>query len=223
MTAFPHASTRTRRRAPRALGSLTASLLTAGALVVAGAGAAHAHDALLSTDPQDGATVPQAPATITLTFSEPALELGTTIVVRTPDGRDAAAGLPPEIVDADVRQPVDGYLPAGEYTVEWRVTSEDGHPVDGTFTFTAAAATGTRATPEPTPSATPSAAATDEPADEPTAQSTPAEATSSPSVIDPGPRGGGPAAFLVGGFFVVIALVGVGALLAARRSRRDGA
>jgi len=223
MTVIPHASARVDRRGTRALVALSAvvvSLLVAGALVVAGAGAAHAHSALLSTDPQDGATVPHAPSTITLTFGEPAIALGTTIVVRTPDGRDAAAGHAPELVDAEVRQSVDGDLPAGEYTVEWRVTSQDGHPVDGTFTFTAVEATGSSPAPGTT-TAAPVAGPTDEADDEPGAQSTSAAAT--PSVIDPGPRGGGPAALVIGGFFVVLAAVAVGAVLAARRARRTGA
>ena len=37
-----------------------------------------------------------------------------------------------------VTQPLAGGLPAGAYTVEWRVTSADGHPLSGTFGFTVA-------------------------------------------------------------------------------------
>jgi hypothetical protein len=40
--------------------------------------------------------------------------------------------------------------PAGHFTVAWRVTAADGHPLSGTFTFTAAAAgNGAAATLEP--------------------------------------------------------------------------
>jgi hypothetical protein len=55
--------------------------------------------------------------------------------------------------------------PAGRYKVAWRVTSADGHPVTGQFSFTAKAAAQARTTPSTTPSAaTPSAASTPSPA-----------------------------------------------------------
>jgi hypothetical protein len=48
-------------------------------------------------------------------------------------------------VDNTVTQSLEPGAPAGTYTVLWRVTSVDGHPVSGRFTFTAiAAAPGTR-------------------------------------------------------------------------------
>jgi len=43
---------------------------------------------------------------------------------------------------------VAGDAPAGKYTVAWRVASADGHPVTGTFPFTAKTAAGGQAPPK---------------------------------------------------------------------------
>ena len=193
------------------------ALLAAGALVVGASTGAQAHDVLLSSDPRDGAVVEHAPEAITLTFSAPALELGTKIVVRTPDGRDAADGVP-ELVGSSIRQPVTGYLPAGEYTVQWRATSADGHPVDGTFTFTAAGAVGT---PEPTATPSPPEATAQPTTDQPTSQAEPTP--SALPTIDPGPRSGGPATFVIGTLFALLAAGVVAVLWSVSRSRRPGA
>ena len=201
----------TTRRTLRSLAALVAT----GLLLVAGASATYAHDTLLSTDPADGSTVPVAPEAVTLTFSSPAMALGTRVVVLTPDGRDAAAGEP--LLDgAAVTQPLSGELPPGRYTVQWRVTSADGHPVDGTFAFTAASGTGT---PEPTPTPTPTPTQAPSPTSGAGQTAAPSPTPSALPTIDPGPRSGGPASFVVGALFVVVAAVAVAALLAARRRR----
>ena len=44
------------------------------------------------------------------------------------------------VTDNRVTQAVQPGAPAGRYTVTWRVTSIDGHPVSGSFGFTATAA-----------------------------------------------------------------------------------
>jgi hypothetical protein len=46
----------------------------------------------------------------------------------------------PSLVDNTVTQDLQPGSPAGAYTVDWRVTSADGHPISGSFTFTAEAA-----------------------------------------------------------------------------------
>lgn len=132
-----------------------AAVLLAAALLTLPAAPASAHNELRSTDPADGATVARTPATVVLTFDEPALALGTQVLVTGPAG-PAAVGAP-QLVNATVRQPIVGGAPAGTYTVDWRVTSADGHPVTGHFTFTsrAAGAPGRDATPAPTPAPAP--------------------------------------------------------------------
>nr|WP_247602115.1 copper resistance CopC family protein [Cellulomonas denverensis] len=125
---------------------------------------------MVSSDPADGSTVATAPEQITLVFNEPAQELGSELVVTAPDGRAVGDG-PVQLADTSVIQPLTGDLPAGTYTVSWRVTSADGHPIDGTLTFTAEAATtvgvdpGASAEPEVTTQATEDASPIAEPID----------------------------------------------------------
>lgn len=125
--------------AARALAVL-AALLLALAGVLATAPHASAHNALVGTDPADGSTVATPPARITLTFDQPAQALGTEIVVLGPDGATVSTGSA-ELVDSTVAQALAADLPAGAYTVEWRVTSADGHPLSGELAFTATAGT----------------------------------------------------------------------------------
>ena len=138
----------TARRLGRGLAALVATLL----LAVLSAGPAAAHTGLVSTDPADGSSLARTPDAVVLTFGEPAISLGTQVVVTGPDG--AAADGPVQLVDATVRQPLLDGAPAGSYTVDWRVTSADGHPVTGRLTFTAeAAGAGTYSGPAPAPPA----------------------------------------------------------------------
>jgi methionine-rich copper-binding protein CopC len=109
-------------------------LLLAGLTLVSVAGPALAHDVLRSTSPADGTRVERPPAEVVLTFDEPALAVGTEVLVTGPSGSVATG--PPRLVDNEVRQSL-ASGPAGAYTVVWRVTSADGHPVSGTFAFTA--------------------------------------------------------------------------------------
>ncbi|KQY47983.1 hypothetical protein ASD18_12215 [Cellulomonas sp. Root137] len=67
------------------------------------------------------------------------MALGTELVITNPAGAVVSTE-PAQLVDVSVTQPLSGDLPAGLYTVQWRVTSEDAHPIEGTFTFTAVAA-----------------------------------------------------------------------------------
>jgi copper resistance protein C len=93
-----------------------------------------------------------------LTFDEPAIAMGTQIVITGPSG-PAQAGAP-RLVDNTVTQELQAGAPAGDYTVAWRVTSADGHPISGTFAFTATdAGAGTPAPSEPPSDAPPVAPA----------------------------------------------------------------
>ncbi len=153
-----------RTRAATATSALAAAVLAVG-LLLAGAGPAAAHDRLVSTDPADGSTVAGAPSELVLTFDEPAIALGTQVVVTGPDGSVVSQG-EPQLVDSTVTQALGGALPAGAYRVLWRVTSADGHPISGELGFTASGAAGTTTgTASPTASAsastsTPTAPAT---------------------------------------------------------------
>jgi copper resistance protein C len=142
--------------------TLATALLALAALVI-GASPASAHNVLKSTSPADGKNVARTPSSVVLTFDEPAIALGTKLVVIGPEG-PAQIGKP-RLVDNTVTQDLQAGAPAGTYTVDWRVTSADGHPISGSFTFTAeAAAVGV-------PSTAPSLAP--QPSTAPTAQNAP--------------------------------------------------
>ncbi|MGQ7295347.1 copper resistance CopC family protein [Quadrisphaera sp. KR29] len=124
----------------RGLAALGAAAALA-AVALAAAPAALAHDALVSSVPGDGTTVTNAPEAVSLGFSSAPLELGAQVVVTGPDGAVLTQG-PPEVVGTDVVQGLAPDRPAGTYTVDWRVTSSDGHPIEGTVAFTAEGAVG---------------------------------------------------------------------------------
>jgi copper resistance protein C len=130
--------------------------LAAAALLMIPAAAAQAHDVLEATDPANGSTVRTVPAKIGLTFDHTPIAIGTIVRVQDATGTDQADG-PVAIVDNHVTQAVKTDAPNGKYTVIWRVVSSDGHPIEGTFTFTAGAANPTATA---TPSTPPAAAGT---------------------------------------------------------------
>lgn len=95
--------------------------------------AAWAHNALVSTSPGDGKSLATPPSSIVLTFNEPAIRTGTKVLVTGPDGSVTQGD--PQLVDTTVEQGLLPELSAGEYKVAWRVTSADGHPINGEFSF----------------------------------------------------------------------------------------
>lgn len=96
---------------------------------------ASAHTVLTATDPAADSTVNGGPTKVTATFNE---ELQPTFVAMTvvgPDGNLWTQG------DATVQGNtasigVRPLGPAGRYTVNYRVTSDDGHVVSGSWAFT---------------------------------------------------------------------------------------
>ena len=120
----------------------------------AAAPAARMHATLLSSEPAKGSTVAASPSRIYLVFSEEVeASLGGIRLVG-PGGRTIAlkATADPRNVSALVG-PVTTPLDAGTWRVEWRIVSEDGHPIDGTFTFVVAGARGDTTTVAATPPA----------------------------------------------------------------------
>jgi len=104
--------------------------------LVALAGPAAAHAQLVGSDPAAGAVVAEPPALVTLRFSEEVEPTLGGIEVFDTDQRVVDVG-PTERVPGDVRS-VQATLPEladGTYAVLWRVTSADGHPVQGAFAF----------------------------------------------------------------------------------------
>jgi methionine-rich copper-binding protein CopC len=133
-----------------------AAVLAATALLVGAATEAEAHNILVGTSPADGSTAAIVPAHVTLTFDQPALAIGTEIIVTGPAGQVQTGAA--VLVNNTVSEHVRPGSPAGRYTVLWRVTSADGHPVSAKFSFTATSpspghqAIGTTSTPADTAS-----------------------------------------------------------------------
>jgi copper transport protein len=170
------------------------------------------HATLLSSEPAKGSTLASSPARIYLVFSEEVEPSLGRIRLVGPSGRVVAlkATGDPRNVSALVA-PVTTPLGAGSWRVEWRIVSEDGHPIDGTFTFRVA---GARADPTASAVAPPVARA---PSHDPTvAEPAPVESPA-PSALGQVPV---PAATLRGlGMGLLTAFAGLLWFLGTRRDR----
>ncbi len=139
------------------------ALLAVVFLTAAVASPAAAHTDLVSSSPEDGQTLTAPPEQVTLRFGEDLLTAGAQIVAKDDTGVKVGLG-PAEVsgtrVSATWPQTADG----GVYTVSWRAVADDGHPLEGAFSFTVKAAQPKAASASPEPvTATPSpAAATDD-------------------------------------------------------------
>ncbi|MEU4314759.1 copper resistance CopC family protein [Nocardia sp. NPDC024068] len=102
------------------------------------AGPAAAHSTVVGSDPADGATLDAGPARATLTFNEPLQPNFPAMTVVGPDGNLWSKGDP--VVDGrNISVEVGELGPAGVYRMAYRVTSADGHVVDGEQSFTLSA------------------------------------------------------------------------------------
>lgn len=103
------------------------SIAVAGMVMAPGA---FAHDQMVGSDPATGATVKASPTALVLMYSAELKNIGTTVVLTDSDGKkyDAAATVSGQNLTVGVRDT----LSDGEYTLEWRVVSSDGHPIEGT-------------------------------------------------------------------------------------------
>jgi methionine-rich copper-binding protein CopC len=188
--------------------TVLAAVLTFVALLLVG-GPASAHDRLLSSDPEDGATLDEHPATISLTFSAAPLDAGIEIVLAGPDGT-TAQGHDIQVDDEVVTARLDEGLPPGRYDVAWHVVSSDGHPIDGELSYVVEAPA------EPT----------QEPSDEPTTEPETPEAEATDAALQelaPATElagagdGAGPSGLAVTGGILAAVLVVLGVVVMMRR------
>ncbi|WP_410611502.1 copper resistance CopC family protein [Amycolatopsis sp. lyj-109] len=119
---------------------VAAALAAAGSAVLLCAPAAAAHSVLVSSSPAADASVAAGPAEAVLEFNEPVENRFTELAVLGPDGTSHWEAGPASVVDARVSAPLRPLGPAGSYTIHYRVTSADGHPVTGTIPFRLAVA-----------------------------------------------------------------------------------
>lgn len=96
---------------------------------------AFAHSTLRSTVPADGQVLDSVPATVDIGFAEPARLMKVEMTHTTGDVSETIR------VAIPTREPVNdialspALAGAGDYSVNWRALSEDGHVITGTFSF----------------------------------------------------------------------------------------
>jgi len=110
------------------------AMLAAGLLLLASTAVAAAHATRISTDPADNASVKTGPDRVTATFNEQLQPTFAAMTVVGPDGNLWSTG-DPQVSGAVLSVAVRPLGPAGTYTVNYRVTSADGHPVSGSWSF----------------------------------------------------------------------------------------
>ncbi|GAA2266401.1 hypothetical protein GCM10009853_019510 [Glycomyces scopariae] len=116
------------------------SSLAAALVGVLWASAASAHAAATETTPGSGAVLDAAPSEVVVEFNEPVtpVDAGTGVVA--PDGDRADTDVVRSDDGTQITIAVDADL-EGTYLVGYRVVSDDGHPVSGTFTYSVATET----------------------------------------------------------------------------------
>ena len=190
-----------------AAGALALAVLTPGALL---APTALAHSELVASDPADGATLDAAPTTVSFTFNEPLMPDFVRFVATDPSG--ATGDLPVSSVEgptATIDWPP--AAPGGEWRVNYRVVSQDGHPIEGGITFSYAAAS-------PMPSPTSAAPTSASPTSAPPTSAPPTSAVPSPSTSPAADTSGGASGLLIAGLAVgAIVIIGIAIALVARR------
>lgn len=112
-------------------------------LAICLATAAHAHAVLIGAEPADGSVVAAAPQMVVLRFNE--------VVAPTAVSLLDAAGKPRDVairaVDQSVMVTLPASLPRGTQVLNYRVVSQDGHPVAGSLLFSIGVVTGSAAPP----------------------------------------------------------------------------
>lgn len=187
---------------------LLAAFATASVAALGQAPAALAHNTLISSSPEDGKSIATAPDEVVLTFNDDVMEGGNGIVVTAPGGAQVQDG--EAAIDGPEASVALGTLTeAGEYTVDYRVISADGHPLKDKLTFTLTE----DGVAEPSPSASPAGndsgqEGAGESEQEPAADSTP---TDPMNALGP-----------VGGAIGAIALIGIIVILLLRLRGRRG-
>ncbi|CAN7657396.1 copper resistance protein CopC [Rhizobium sp. LjRoot30] len=92
---------------------------------------AAAHAVLVASSPSQGEHLQASPKTLTLHFSETVTRVSISLV----GADEPRADLPAAINGADVSVELPAPLADGPYALNWRVLSEDGHPVAASIVF----------------------------------------------------------------------------------------
>lgn len=105
------------------------------AFTLLAAAPARAHSLLTHSEPSESAVLRTPPATLVLQFAEPIRVMTVRLVDAA--GNETALTRAGERTDAtqEVRAAVNGRLAAGDYRIDWRGASDDGHVGGGTVRF----------------------------------------------------------------------------------------
>ena len=103
-----------------------------------GGGRTFAHAQLVAADPPTGAVVAEAPAAVSLSFSEPVRALSARWF---PPAGDAPVEAAAEAAGERLLVPLPANPSPGTWLLSWRVSSADGHPVGGSHVFSIGAPT----------------------------------------------------------------------------------
>jgi len=114
--------------------------LAALALISFAPMAAHAHDEVVSTSPAADSTVAPGPITVSVTFNEDIMKsadlAGEVVNLVAPSGGQMSLEAGCITVDGPTLASKVDVQEAGDYQVNWRSVSNDGHPNEGSFKFT---------------------------------------------------------------------------------------
>ena len=121
-------------RRATSLRAVLVAVLAASALLI-GAPMASAHSVVTGSDPADGSQLETGPTQVSVSFNEVPQSQFATLNVVGPDGNLWSKG-DPRIEGQSIVVDVGELGPAGDYTIAYRVTSADGHPISGTLGFT---------------------------------------------------------------------------------------
>ena len=114
--------------------AVLASFFLVGVAFMVSAQPASSHADLVSTNPVDGAALGSAPESLVLSFNSLVLD-GMAEVAVSDSAGEFVTGVVAETAETEVVVSWPGDLPGDTYNVAYRIVSEDGHPVTGSFTF----------------------------------------------------------------------------------------
>ena len=98
-------------------------------------GAAWAHATLVRATPEDGGVLPTPPAAVRVVFDDDVRAGSGIKAIRNDGGASVLDGKPHVVGGRTLVVPLRNGLPDGDYTVLWRVVSNDGHTIAGVTAF----------------------------------------------------------------------------------------
>jgi methionine-rich copper-binding protein CopC len=115
------------------------TIIISVSLIFAGMQSANAHAQLTSSNPKKNEVIKTLPSLVWLEFDGDLLSFGDKqihkiTVTNSIKKRVDIGG--PIVGGARISTKLKASLPAGKYLVSYRIVSEDGHPVQGTYSFT---------------------------------------------------------------------------------------